>query len=110
LDEENKRRMTILEVIQCRCSSQIETNALNSKHPVEAWPYCKQLILPDSFDVNAARNRDDLPTLWVTNSSEETQENDLRELFGVFDGVARLYAGRDLRGLALARRPRGKGD
>jgi hypothetical protein len=100
LDEENKRRM-IIEVIQCRCSSQIEKNALNSKHPVEAWPYCKQLILPDSFDVNAARNRDDLPTLWV---SEGTQENDLSELFGVFGGVARVYAGRDIRRLALARR------
>jgi RNA recognition motif-containing protein len=40
-------------------------------------------------------NRDDLPTLRVTNISEETQENDLRELFGVFGRVARVYVGRD---------------
>jgi len=40
-------------------------------------------------------SRDDLPTLRVTNISEETQENDLRELFGVFGRVARVYVGRD---------------
>jgi translation initiation factor 3 subunit G len=31
----------------------------------------------------------------VTNISEDTQENDLRELFGVFGRVARVYVGRD---------------
>ena len=40
-------------------------------------------------------NRDDLPTLRVTNISEDTQENDLRELFGHFGKVARVYVGRD---------------
>ncbi|KAL1941551.1 hypothetical protein VTO73DRAFT_6990 [Trametes versicolor] len=40
-------------------------------------------------------NRDDLPTLRVTNISEDTQENDLRDLFGVFGRVARVYVGRD---------------
>jgi len=40
-------------------------------------------------------NRDDLPTLRVTNISEDVQENDLRELFGVFGRVARVYVGRD---------------
>lgn len=40
-------------------------------------------------------NRDDLPTLRVTNISEDTQENDLRELFGNFGRVARVYVGRD---------------
>jgi RNA recognition motif-containing protein len=40
-------------------------------------------------------NRDDLPTLRVTNISEDTQENDLRELFGGFGKVARVYVGRD---------------
>jgi len=40
-------------------------------------------------------NRDDLPTLRVTNISEDTQENDLRELFGHFGRVARVYVGRD---------------
>ncbi|KAK7461981.1 translation initiation factor eIF3 subunit g [Stygiomarasmius scandens] len=40
-------------------------------------------------------SRDDLPTLRVTNISEDTQENDLRELFGMFGRVARVYVGRD---------------
>jgi translation initiation factor 3 subunit G len=40
-------------------------------------------------------SREDLPTLRVTNISEDTQENDLRELFGVFGRVARVYVGRD---------------
>ena len=40
-------------------------------------------------------SRDDLPTLRVTNISEDTQENDLRELFGAFGRVARVYVGRD---------------
>lgn len=39
--------------------------------------------------------REDLPTLRVTNISEDTQENDLRELFGNFGRVARVYVGRD---------------
>jgi translation initiation factor 3 subunit G len=43
----------------------------------------------------ASGNRDDLPTLRVTNISEDTQENDLRELFGIFGRVARVYVGRD---------------
>ncbi|KAF8157209.1 eukaryotic translation initiation factor 3 subunit G-domain-containing protein [Crassisporium funariophilum] len=45
--------------------------------------------------MRGAGNRDDLPTLRVTNISEDTQENDLRELFGVFGRVARVYVGRD---------------
>lgn len=40
-------------------------------------------------------SRDDLPTLRVTNISEDTQESDLRDLFGVFGRVARVYVGRD---------------
>lgn len=40
-------------------------------------------------------NRDDLPTLRVTNISEDVQEQDLRDLFGVFGRVARVYVGRD---------------
>ena len=40
-------------------------------------------------------SRDDLPTLRVTNISEDTQENDLRDLFGGFGRVARVYVGRD---------------
>ncbi|KAF7794017.1 hypothetical protein EIP86_005145 [Pleurotus ostreatoroseus] len=39
--------------------------------------------------------RDDLPTLRVTNISEDTQEQDLRDLFGAFGRVARVYVGRD---------------
>ncbi|KAL6299420.1 translation initiation factor 3 RNA-binding subunit [Sparassis latifolia] len=40
-------------------------------------------------------SRDDLPTLRITNISEDTQENDLRDLFGTFGRVARVYVGRD---------------
>jgi len=40
-------------------------------------------------------SRDDLPTLRVTNISEDVQEQDLRDLFGVFGRVARVYVGRD---------------
>lgn len=40
-------------------------------------------------------SRDDLPTLRVTNISEDTEENDLRDLFGAFGRVARVYVGRD---------------
>ncbi|KAF7352262.1 Eukaryotic translation initiation factor 3 subunit G [Mycena venus] len=39
--------------------------------------------------------RDELPTLRVTNLSEDTQEDDLRELFGRFGRVARVFIGRD---------------
>ena len=45
--------------------------------------------------MRGSTNRDDLPTLRVTNISEDTQENDLRELFGRFGRVARVYVGRD---------------
>jgi len=45
--------------------------------------------------MRGSTNRDDLPTLRVTNISEDTQENDLRELFGIFGRVARVYVGRD---------------
>ncbi len=45
--------------------------------------------------MRGAGNRDDLPTLRVTNISEDTQESDLRELFGMFGRVARVYVGRD---------------
>ena len=40
-------------------------------------------------------NRDDLPTLRVTNISEDTQEQDLRDLFSHVGRVARVYVGRD---------------
>jgi len=40
-------------------------------------------------------NRDDLPTLRVTNVSEDTTEDDLRDLFGKVGRVARVYIGRD---------------
>lgn len=42
-----------------------------------------------------ARSGSDLPTLRVTNVSEDTQESDLRDLFGKFGRVARVYVGRD---------------
>lgn len=40
-------------------------------------------------------NRDDLPTIRVTNISEDTQEQDLRDLFSYVGRVARVYVGRD---------------
>lgn len=40
-------------------------------------------------------NREDLPTLRVTNVSEDTTEDDLRDLFVKFGRVARVYIGRD---------------
>lgn len=50
---------------------------------------------PPGESMRGPGNRDDLPTLRVTNISEDTQENDLRELFGHFGKVARVYVGRD---------------
>lgn len=40
-------------------------------------------------------NRDDLPTLRVTNVSEDAHEDDLRELFQVFGRVVRVFIGKD---------------
>ena len=40
-------------------------------------------------------NRDDMPTLRVTNVSEDTDENDLRDLFSRFGRVARVFIGKD---------------
>ncbi|PVF97990.1 translation initiation factor 3, RNA-binding subunit [Serendipita vermifera] len=40
-------------------------------------------------------NRDDLPTLRVTNVSEDATEDDLRDLFSRFGKVYRVYIGRD---------------
>ena len=40
-------------------------------------------------------NRDDLPTLRVTNVSEDTTDQDLRDLFSNFGRVVRVYIGRD---------------
>ena len=39
--------------------------------------------------------REDLPTLRVTNVSEDTSDQDLRDLFSNFGRVARVYIGRD---------------
>ncbi|KAG6877871.1 hypothetical protein C0993_002872 [Termitomyces sp. T159_Od127] len=39
--------------------------------------------------------RDELPTLRVTNISEDTHEQDLRDLFGRFGRVTRVFIGRD---------------
>lgn len=40
-------------------------------------------------------NRDDLPTLRVTNLSEDATEADLWELFARFGRVNRIYVGKD---------------
>ncbi|CAG7847281.1 Eukaryotic translation initiation factor 3 subunit G {ECO:0000255/HAMAP-Rule:MF_03006} Short=eIF3g {ECO:0000255/HAMAP-Rule:MF_03006}; AltName: Full=Eukaryotic translation initiation factor 3 RNA-binding subunit {ECO:0000255/HAMAP-Rule:MF_03006}; Short=eIF-3 RNA-binding subunit {ECO:0000255/HAMAP-Rule:MF_03006}; AltName: Full=Translation initiation factor eIF3 p33 subunit homolog {ECO:0000255/HAMAP-Rule:MF_03006}; Short=eIF3 p33 homolog {ECO:0000255/HAMAP-Rule:MF_03006} [Serendipita indica DSM 11827] len=41
------------------------------------------------------RTRDDLPTLRVTNVSEDATDDDLRDLFSRFGRVHRVYIGRD---------------
>lgn len=45
--------------------------------------------------MNGRGNRDDLPTLRVTNLSEDASENDLWELFGRFGKINRIYVGKD---------------
>lgn len=40
-------------------------------------------------------NRDDLPTLRVTNLSEDANDNDLWELFERFGRINRIYVGKD---------------
>jgi translation initiation factor 3 subunit G len=40
-------------------------------------------------------NRDDLPTLRVTNLSEDANDNDLWDLFGRFGRINRIYVGKD---------------
>ena len=39
--------------------------------------------------------QDDQATVRVTNLSEETQESDLRELFGYFGGIKRVFLAKD---------------
>lgn len=41
------------------------------------------------------RTRDELPTLRVTNVSEDATDEDLRDLFSKFGRVVRVYIGRD---------------
>ena len=40
-------------------------------------------------------NRDEMPTLRVTNLSEDADEDDLRAIFSRYGYVARVYIGRD---------------
>ena len=40
-------------------------------------------------------SRDDLPTLRVTNVSDDTTDQDLRDLFSVFGRVIRVFVGKD---------------
>ena len=43
----------------------------------------------------SSMNRDDLPTLRVTNLSEDVQDDDMRDLFSAFGRVIRVYVGKD---------------
>ncbi|KAF8622983.1 hypothetical protein AX15_006581 [Amanita polypyramis BW_CC] len=72
--------------------------------PAGPAPNTTGKYIPPSMRAGASRagesmrggtSREDLPTLRVTNISEDTQESDLRELFGIFGRVARVYVGRD---------------
>jgi len=66
----------------------------------------KSVYVPPSLRAGAGRgagemmgrpgaNRDDLPTLRVTNVSEDAVEDDLRDLFSRFGRVARVFIGKD---------------
>jgi len=66
----------------------------------------KSVYVPPSLRAGAGRgagemmgrpggNRDDLPTLRVTNVSEDASEDDLRDLFSRFGRVARVFIGKD---------------
>ncbi|KAF8329503.1 translation initiation factor 3 RNA-binding subunit [Cantharellus anzutake] len=69
-----------------------------------AAPASSGKYIPPSMRAGAGRgagetmnrsSRDDLPTLRVTNVSEDAAEDDLRELFSTFGRVARVFIGRD---------------
>ena len=45
--------------------------------------------------MNGGRGRDDYPTLRVTNISEDTEEEDLWDIFQRFGRVHRIYLGKD---------------
>lgn len=66
----------------------------------------KSVYVPPSLRAGAGRgagemmgrpggSRDDLPTLRVTNVSEDASEDDLRDLFSRFGRVARVFIGKD---------------
>jgi len=50
---------------------------------------------PGESMYKSGANRDDMPTLRVTNLSEDAEEDDLRDLFSRFGRVARVFIGRD---------------
>ncbi|KIY53714.1 hypothetical protein FISHEDRAFT_32832, partial [Fistulina hepatica ATCC 64428] len=52
---------------------------------------CNSACGPGESMHGTGGHREDLPTLCVTNISEDTQENYLRELFGVFGHVACVF-------------------
>jgi len=57
--------------------------------------YVPPIRRPGAVGESMNRNRDDLPTLRVTNVSEDATDDDLRELFSRFGKVFRVYVGRD---------------
>ncbi|KAG8980539.1 translation initiation factor eIF3 subunit g, partial [Tulasnella sp. 427] len=79
--------------------------ATPKNEPALAAPTVGGKYVPPSMRPGAGRgagesmsrpqNRDDMPTLRVTNVSMETEENDLRDLFSRFGRVYRVYIGRD---------------
>ncbi|KZO98604.1 translation initiation factor 3, RNA-binding subunit [Calocera viscosa TUFC12733] len=78
----------------------------NEPAPSTAAPSAGGKYVPPSMRAGAANragesmykpggNRDDMPTLRVTNLSEDAEEDDLRDLFSRFGRVARVFIGRD---------------
>ncbi|EJT99240.1 eukaryotic translation initiation factor 3 [Dacryopinax primogenitus] len=73
--------------------------------PAAAAPTTGGKYVPPSMRAGASRggesmykaggSREDMPTLRVTNLSEDAEEDDLRDLFQRFGRVARVFIGRD---------------
>ena len=82
----------------------LDTPPLDEEAAAPAAQPTSGKYVPPSMRAGASRGagetmgrgtRDELPTLRVTNVSEDTTDQDLRDLFNVFGKVARVYIGRD---------------
>jgi len=67
--------------------------------PASSGKYVPPIMRPGSGrgpgETMGRSNREDLPTLRVTNVSEDAAEDDLRDLFSRFGRVARVFIGKD---------------
>jgi translation initiation factor 3 subunit G len=72
-----------------------ETGATTSQTGSKYVPPSRRAGGGAGESMNTRSGRDDLPTLRVTNVSEDASEDDLRDLFSRFGKVYRVYIGRD---------------